>query len=488
MATSSATTDGGRSPRSSFDTAMEKADALLASTESILSSAGDDSESLLNSSSSDSSGAMGKGIPKTSGVIFNLVNAVVGAGVLAQPFCFKTAGVFAASLFLCATALFTSWSLFMMAFVGKRSGKQGYSEAVQFYFSTNGAIATDFFIAFLNFGTSIAYLDVLADIFCGWIGANSKIGGLFAVLVFILFPLCCIRTFDQLSFTSYLGSAIYGTFGIAVFIIFMTGPGGDEGAPGAENRGDLEPGFTLEFARVIPIQTLAFACHTVLFPVYSEFMAAPGATTKVFNGAVSTSIVLCCILYLVIGVFGSLTFGNATAGDILLNYSANHGVSTFFLQCVFAISLCFTYPLVVFPLRDSLDKLLMRIPSFERLVFSYRPDTKAKSERWYGETIVVMLLGFMTAVVLPSIEVIFGLTGSIAGTTLCFIIPSKMYLKSIETARNAMEDPHLIKWRFRAKVVMYLSIPLGFLGFLLTIIKLASEDQEIISMCGNVGR
>ena len=81
MATASATTDGGRSPRSSFDTAMEKADALLASTESILSSAGDDSESLLNSSSSDSSGAMGKGIPKTSGVIFNLVNAVVGAGV-----------------------------------------------------------------------------------------------------------------------------------------------------------------------------------------------------------------------------------------------------------------------------------------------------------------------------------------------------------------------------------------------------------------------
>ena len=207
--------------RSSFDTAMEKADALLASTDSILSGVGDDEALLLNGESSGNDGTLATTKPKTSGVIFNLVNAVVGAGVLAQPFCFKTAGVIAAALFLCATALFTSWSLYMMAFVGKRSGKKGYSEAVQFYFSTKGAIVTDFFIAFLNFGTSIAYLDVLADIFCGWIGANSKIWALLAVLVFILFPLCCIRTFDQLSFTSYLGSAIYGTFGIAVFVMLV---------------------------------------------------------------------------------------------------------------------------------------------------------------------------------------------------------------------------------------------------------------------------
>ena len=498
---------------SSFDTMISKADALLTATDSILSE-GDRSTLLEEGSSSSSSGGAvdPSDKPSLKPVIFNLVNAVVGAGVLAQPFCFKEAGMVAAGVFLCSTALFTKWSLYMMAFVGEISHKKGYSEAVEHYYGTIGAMTTDFFIAFLNFGTSIAYLDVIGDIICGWLGSNAKVAALLAVLIFILYPLCCIRTFDQLRFTSYLGSGIYTLFGVAVVSIYFS-HSYDDTLKDYAHSGDInekqEIGFTADFARIVPIQTLAFACHTILFPVYTEYMAAKHATTKDFNSAVLIAIVLCCSLYLFIGIFGALTFQSYTAGDILLNYSKHNGFFPNFLQGVFAVSLCFTYPLVVFPLRDSLDKMLMKISFFESLMFRIDPRTKCSGPRWYVETTIVCLSGFCVAVVLPSIEVIFGITGALAGTTLCFIIPSLMYLKATNayalrgnnyveagvgndtanitrsTDLSEMPGINVPRWRLRAKVVYYCSIPIALLGFILILVDLSKEDAETISLCSS---
>ena len=457
-------------------------------------------------SSSDSDGPP----PSTRSVIFNLVNAVVGAGVLAQPYCFKEAGMVAAGMFLCLTATFTNWTLYMMAFVGEISHKKGYSEAVEYYFGVKGALATDFFISFLNFGTSIAYLDVIGDIICGWLGYSAKVGALLSVLIFILFPLCCIRTFDQLRFTSYLGSAIYTTFGIAVVLIYFSHAYDDvleDSIASGDSNEKQEIGFTIDFARIVPIQTLAFACHTILFPVYTEYMALKNATTKQFNNAISIAIVLCCSLYLLIGIFGAMTFQSYTAGDILLNYSRHNGFFPNFLQAVFAVSLCFTYPLVVFPLRDSLDKMLMKSAMFEKIMFNFDPLTKCSSQRWYIETMIVCISGLVIAIVLPSIEVIFGITGALAGTTLCFIIPSLMYLKATNTlpttagnnyiqardeeganvdtntGSNSITEVNVSQWRLRAKVIYYCSIPLALVGFVLILIDLTKEDEETITLC-----
>ena len=76
---------------------------MLTATDSILSE-GDRSTLLEEGSSSSSSGGAvdPSDKPSLKPVIFNLVNAVVGAGVLAQPFCFKEAGMVAAGVFFFA--------------------------------------------------------------------------------------------------------------------------------------------------------------------------------------------------------------------------------------------------------------------------------------------------------------------------------------------------------------------------------------------------
>ena len=150
--------------------------------------------------------------------------------------------------------------------------------------------------------------------------------------------------------------------------------------------------------------------------------------------------------------------------------------------------------------------MLMKIDWFENFVFNTDPQTKCLSQRWYAETVIVCLSGFCVAIVLPSIEVIFGITGALAGTTLCFIIPSFMYLKAtnvynnnvsggnymeaIDTedgigsnSRNNNNGVNIAQWRLRAKIIYYCSIPLAVIGFILILVDLTKEDEEVVSLC-----
>ena len=63
-------------------------------------------------------------------------------------------------------------------------------------------------------------------------------------------------------------------------------------------------------------------------------------------------------MYILIGMFGALTFQEDTLGDILRNYSNEGGAIAAFIEAIFAFSICMTYRLLVYPMRDTLDILV----------------------------------------------------------------------------------------------------------------------------------
>ena len=83
----------------------------------------------------------------------------------------------------------------------------------------------------MNFGSAVAYMDVIADILGAW-GAN-KTTGLLLVVLFIIGPLSCIRQIENLKFTSLLGLCIYTIFGLIVIVLFFIGAkcAGDTNVP-----------------------------------------------------------------------------------------------------------------------------------------------------------------------------------------------------------------------------------------------------------------
>ena len=190
-------------------------------------------------------------------------------------------------------------------------------------------------------------------------GQEYKTIGLVLVVLFIVGPLSCVRAIEKLKFTSLLGLAIYALFGLITIALFFVGVscGGEAHVPLASS----------DLLMAVPIQTLAFACHTVVFPVYREFRESPGSDSATFQKALQKTIVLCMTMYVLVGFFGALTFRDNTLGDILKNYSGEGGGFAHFIEAIFAFSICMTYPLLVFPMRDSLDILLMKMNCIKEL-------------------------------------------------------------------------------------------------------------------------
>jgi hypothetical protein len=153
----------------------------------------------------------------------------------------------------------------------------GYSATVARCFGPQMGTVADIAIVTMNFGSGVAYLDVIADILAAWVGSGSKVIGLFLVILFVVGPLSCIREIENLKFTSLLGLCIYTLFMLITVVLFFIGVscGGEAYAPAASS----------DFLVAIPIQTLAFACHTVVFPVYREFREIPGSTSTSFQHA-----------------------------------------------------------------------------------------------------------------------------------------------------------------------------------------------------------
>lgn len=437
------------------------------------------------------------------GVIFNLMNAVIGVGVLAMPYCFKRAGLLIAPLLLLIVGSLTERSLVLMILAGdilvegdsEKNGNGnnnmgiGYSSTVARCFGPRMGSISDILIVTMNFGSGVAYLDVIADILAAWVGNGSKVLALFFVIIFIVGPLSCVRAIESLKFTSLLGLCIYTMFGLIVVVLFFIGVncGGEAHAPVASS----------DLLVAVPIQTLAFACHTVVFPVYREFREVPGSTSSSFQYAIRLTIGLCATMYIFVGFFGALTFKDNTLGDILKNYSSEGGGLAHFIEAIFAFSICMTYPLIIFPMRDSLDILVMKMDCVKNAARNHGwSSERFTTIRFYSLTVVVILLAFLVAVLIPDIEIVFGLTGCTFGIVICFLLPALMFLKAsgegIGLSRwdAGSEDSEHYNNRRMAIAVLVVGSILGFASFIMTLVSISSTEEASAAgeggLCGNV--
>ena len=53
------------------------------------------------------------------------------------------------------------------------------------------------------------------------------------------------------------------------------------------------------------------------------------------------------------------------------------------------------------------------------------------------------------------------------------------------TSQSEKSDINVHRWRLRAKVVYYCSIPIAVLGFILILVDLSKEDAETVSLCSS---
>lgn len=199
-------------------------------------------------------------------------------------------------------------------------------------------------ILFLG-GACIGYIVIIGDIttpFLNLLGNweyNAyawRIALMALVSVFILWPLCLLKRIDSLRYTSF--AAIACIFYLVGIIMIKANIQLKEIGVMEERIEYFE--FSSEIFAVLPIIAFAYTFHMQIFPIMVEMKHREHITQ-----AINSSIMICLTAYLMVGIFGYLTFYDDVKDNILNNYvDADVFISIGKLALFFII--CFSYPLL----------------------------------------------------------------------------------------------------------------------------------------------
>lgn len=331
----------------------------------------------------------------------------------------------------------------------------------------NAAVIFDGAIAIKCFGVGISYLIIIGDLMPGvvkgftstedlapflvdrhfWITAFMYVNSLpprlhtdiyFSRLVVI--PLSFLRRLDSLKYTSVIALISIGYLVILVVYHFCVG---DTLQPGRAPIRVVGWAGIIPTLSSFPVIVFAYTCHQNMFSILNEISNnSHFRTTSVAlasNGSAAA-------IYILVAITGYISFGNDIGGNIIAQYAPS--VSATIGRAAIVVLVMFSYPLQVHPCRASVDAVLKWRPkSMSRGSGSSSlesspprnipllPHGRKRNEDSLGETrfaaitTAIIILSFIVAMTVASLEAVLAYVGSTGSTSISFILPGLFYYK-----------------------------------------------------------
>mmetsp|Transcript_71841 Transcript_71841/g.208067 ORF Transcript_71841/g.208067 Transcript_71841/m.208067 type:complete len:468 (-) Transcript_71841:22-1425(-) len=415
-------------------------------------------------------GGQGGGTASIPSEVFNLIKSIVGAGVLSLP-----AGVAAfgnaPSAVLPATALIalmgtiSAYTFGLIGRVNRATNTVSYSDA---WDETVGK-KSSFIIAFSCFIDcffgNLSYSMILADTMVNLLAsvgiAVSRTQSLLGFTGIVLLPLCLMKNLASLAPFSLVGitGMLYTTFAMVMRYV--------SGAYAVPNGKFLATALTAPvFGKagakaVLSAKSLILTCmlsnaYIAHFNAGKYLAELKNNTLGRFNQVIAWSFGAAITLYSIITAVGFLTFGAASNGLILNNYS-NKDLLMSFSRIAVAISVTGSYPLLFDGTRDGLLDLF-KVPKDKR-------DNALLNKYTFG------ILAFTTfaASRLTDLGLVASIGGATFGTALVFIYPAIMFLK-VQAKRGKQGSAESTL----CKIIATLGVVMGAIGT-----KLAINDASL---------
>ena len=378
----------------------------------------------------------GGGEQVLTGFIFSLFKAIVGSGILSLSnsvarWTDNPALILPVVLLSMSFAMVAGHCYSILGEVTLMTGAQSYQEAWAKSISPDSAWLPGLVVLSQTLVACVCYSIIIGDLgydllrglgVGGWFAVRNNL--LAAVSASVLLPLCLLRDFALLSYTSMLG--VTGVLYTAAFMV-MRKLGGAY-APGGQFYAaipkDSLPTFGSRFEPVkmlILMATLntAFQAHYDA-PKFFDLMSP--RTVAQFNKLVFPSFLAAGAVSCVCMVAGFLTFGGNANGLILNSYAAADKLAVFGRAGI-GCSIVFGYPLCFNGFRTGL------------LAFLGKTDASQSTK----DIIAVLTLLFTTsiAMILRDLGFIASFAGAIFGSCIIYIFPSLMHIAATRKAVTA---------------------------------------------------
>ena len=190
-----------------------------------------------------------------------------------------------------------------------------------------------------------------------------------------------------------------------------------------------------------PVIVFAYTCHQNMFSILNEIgNNSHFRTTSVVVASIGTA----AVIYVLVAITGYLSFGNNVAGNIVGMYEPS--TTSTIGRAAIVILVMFSYPLQVHPCRASVDAVLkwrwksnVRTPtsadaSPPRTVPLLPPggrkrNTELGEVRFAAITTAIIVLSYIVAMTVSSLEAVLAYVGSTGSTSISFILPGLFYYK-----------------------------------------------------------
>ncbi|XP_071971920.1 solute carrier family 38 member 6 [Engystomops pustulosus] len=366
--------------------------------------------------------------------VFNLMNAIMGSGILGLSYAMANTGIIGFSILLLIVALLAVYSIHLLLCMCIHTAVTSYEDLGLLAFGSPGKILVASTILIQNIGAMSSYLFIIKSelpaAVAGFLasdhsGAWYLDGRLLLIItaVCIVLPLALLPKIGFLGYTSSLSFFFMVYFAIVVVIKKWSIP-----CPlpmnhtvtymEISNTSECTPRlfkFSKESSFALPTMAFSFLCHTSVLPIYSELKSP--SKTRMQNVAI-LGISLSFLIYFISALFGYLTFYDKVDSELLQGYSKflPNDILIITVRLFILLAVLLTVPLIHFPARKAFMMMF-----FSNYQFSYL--------RHIVVTLALNIIIVLLAIYVPDIRNVFGVVGSTTSTCLLFVFPGIFYLK-----------------------------------------------------------
>lgn len=356
--------------------------------------------------------------------IINLLNVLIGAGILGIPSTFDDSGMILGLVLMTGMA-FLSWIATVMTLIlQERTGSEGMDEIALRTMGRKGMVSLSVMILIFNICALIAYLIIATDFILSWlklakIDASGRWPRAGIVAVYGLALPIALSIPKNLNFLASLSSIL--VFIIIFFIIAVI----YEMASAVKVNG-IAP--EIELAKVdmrifpsIAVYALAFAMPTCVCPVVCD----SDPDVKVRNRACFWAILVSLIWCAIPGILSYLQFGAETAGNVLNSYPDDDKLMIA-VKVGFFIVVTVSYPATHPPV----------ICSWSELLFKENNAIDLTGWRRVVGLLVTNSIPLIIAMILPDITPVLEVGGALGGCIGSFAFPALMWVVNSERPKT----------------------------------------------------
>eukprot|EP00578_Thalassiosira_sp_NH16_P032247 CAMPEP_0181080310 /NCGR_PEP_ID=MMETSP1071-20121207/2498_1 /TAXON_ID=35127 /ORGANISM="Thalassiosira sp., Strain NH16" /LENGTH=646 /DNA_ID=CAMNT_0023161777 /DNA_START=227 /DNA_END=2167 /DNA_ORIENTATION=+ len=363
------------------------------------------------------------------GATSNLVNAIVGAGIVGIPFAFKETGLVAGIFLVILCAILTEKSLRVLIDTAKHVNVPSYEMLFESTYGSFGFYFISVNMLIMAYGGCLSYLMIIKDTLPVLLGTErGDVGMERAVLTVstmaIILPISMQRDMADLAKTSKI-SVIFQCTMVLVVVLFAPVSSSVSARGGLF---EIASHSIVEHRVFVGLGVLSFAyvCQHSAFIVAGSLDRPSGGRWAMATGR---ALGLCVVLEAAIGVAGYLAFLDDTEGDILNNFMdlggdgmKRAGNVARGLMCT---TMFFVYPMDSFVCRHVLVVLFFR---GRRAHEGDDASVLARRDRRVAITLIVYFSSLIPALMVDNVGSVLAITGTIGASCLAYIGPGLIYM------------------------------------------------------------